>query len=113
LGIKDLRLMNVSLLCKWWWMFENEKGIWQKIVRLKYVKDTPICLVPMKQSDSPVWKDLLKIRHIYLKGRKFRVNNGKKVSFWVDTWLEGKPLCVSYPILYDMCVDKNCSVWKV
>jgi hypothetical protein len=26
LGIKNLRLMNISLLCKWWWMLENWKA---------------------------------------------------------------------------------------
>jgi hypothetical protein len=64
LGIKDLRLMNVSLLCKWWWMLENEKGLEQELVKLKYVKDTLVCLIPVKQLDSLLWKDLLKIRHI-------------------------------------------------
>jgi hypothetical protein len=28
----------------------------------------------------PVWKDLLKIRHIYLKGRKFRVNMERRLA---------------------------------
>jgi hypothetical protein len=94
-------------------MLENEEGLWQDIVKIKYVKETPVCLIPTKQSDSPVWKDLLKIRHIYLKGRKFRVNNGKKVSFWTDIWLEEKPLCILYPVLYDLCVDNKSSVWNV
>jgi hypothetical protein len=25
LGIKDMRKMNISLMCKWWWRLENEK----------------------------------------------------------------------------------------
>jgi hypothetical protein len=33
LGVKDLRKMNISLLCKWWWKVENEEGLWQEIVR--------------------------------------------------------------------------------
>jgi hypothetical protein len=28
-GIKDIRKMNISLLCKWWWKLENEDGLWQ------------------------------------------------------------------------------------
>ena len=24
LGVKDLRKMNISLLCKWWWKLEND-----------------------------------------------------------------------------------------
>jgi hypothetical protein len=27
LGVKDLRRMNLSLLCKWWWKLENEEGL--------------------------------------------------------------------------------------
>jgi hypothetical protein len=36
LGIKDLRRMNLSLLCKWWWKIETGEGLWQEIVRKKY-----------------------------------------------------------------------------
>jgi hypothetical protein len=38
LWIKDLRKMNVSLLCKWWWRLDNEEGLWQNIIRFKYIK---------------------------------------------------------------------------
>jgi hypothetical protein len=71
LGMKKLRKLNISLFCKWWWILENEQGLWQEIVSLKYIKNTPICLIKNKYSDSPVWIDLLKVRHIYLQGRKF------------------------------------------
>jgi hypothetical protein len=27
LGIKNLRKMNMSLLCKWWWALEREEGL--------------------------------------------------------------------------------------
>jgi hypothetical protein len=33
MGIKDLKRMNLSLLCKWWWKVENEEGLWQAIVK--------------------------------------------------------------------------------
>jgi hypothetical protein len=36
LGVKGMRKMNLSLLCKWWWKVENEEGLWQEIVRKKY-----------------------------------------------------------------------------
>ena len=35
LGIHDLRKMNLSLLCKWWWKVEKGEGLWQEIVRKK------------------------------------------------------------------------------
>lgn len=38
LGIKNLRKMNISLLIKWWWKLENEDGLWQDIVKAKYLR---------------------------------------------------------------------------
>jgi hypothetical protein len=99
--------MNISLLCKWWWNLENDEGLWQDIVRIKYVKNTPINLIKYRQSDSPMWNDLLKVRHIYLHGRGFKINTGRMISFWLDPWLNGKP---DYPILYDLCLNQRNSV---
>jgi hypothetical protein len=81
LGLKDLRKMNVSLLCKWWWLLESREGIWQEIVNLKYVKNYPICDILSKMNDSPLWKDLMKVRYIYLRGKGYKVSNGRNVSF--------------------------------
>jgi hypothetical protein len=113
LHIKGLRKMNISLLCKWWWHLENSERIWQDLVRLKYVKWYPICLIPTRMDDSPHWKDMMKIRYIYLKGREYQVHNGRSVSFWMDRWLGDKPLCHEYPILYEACSHKNSSVHEV
>jgi hypothetical protein len=55
LGIKDLRLMNINLLCKCWWMLENKDDLWQDMIKVKYVHVTPICLIQInKQSGSPI-----------------------------------------------------------
>jgi hypothetical protein len=106
-------MMNVSLLCKWWWMLKTGSGLWQDIVNLKYVKQFPTCDIPNRMQDSPLWKDLMKVRFIYLMGREYKLKNGKRVSFWKDAWLDNNPLCVSYPILFDICVNHNCLVWEV
>jgi hypothetical protein len=50
-------------------------------VKEKYVKGSPICLIPNQINDSPIWDDLLKVRNIYVKGRGVEVNNGQFVSF--------------------------------
>jgi hypothetical protein len=46
--------MNVSLLCKWWWLLETVEGLWQDIVRLKYVKHFPTGAIPVRMHDSPL-----------------------------------------------------------
>jgi hypothetical protein len=67
LGIKDLRKLNLSLLCKWWWKLERGEGMWQEIVRKKYVKSLCLQQLQKKPSKSSVWNDLLKAKDLYLK----------------------------------------------
>jgi hypothetical protein len=55
----------------------------------------------------------MKVRWVYLRGRGFKLNNGRYISFWKDVWLDYTPLCLRYPILYDLCLDQNCSVSEV
>jgi hypothetical protein len=81
LGIKDIRKMNISLLCKWWWRLDIEDGLWQKIVRFKYLRNDSICTVKHRQTDSAIWADLLKIKDIYLLGRVMKIRNGQNTLF--------------------------------
>ena len=99
--------MNVSLLTKWWWKLDKEDGLGQKIVKFKYVKNGSILDVSHKQSDSAIWADLLKIKNIYLQGRKVLVRNGKNTFFWKDSWLYDKPLCMMFPDLFKFCKQQN------
>jgi hypothetical protein len=62
LGIKDLRRMNLSLLCKWWWKLEHEEGLWQDIVKKKYKIDRGIAQLRQNPQNSSVWNDLLKVK---------------------------------------------------
>ena len=103
--------MNLNLLCKWWWKLESEDGLWQTIIRAKYMRGgSLIGAIKHKLDDSPVWSDLLKVRHIYMANRGVKVNNGKTTLFWEDLWLKDKPLCLLYPVIYDLCSDKHISI---
>jgi hypothetical protein len=55
----------------------------------------------------------MKVRHIYLSGRGYKLNNGKLISFWKDTWIGNGPMCLAYPILYELCTNQNCYVFDV
>jgi hypothetical protein len=76
LGIRNLRKMNISLMTKWWWKLDNETGLWQEIVRFKYLKNDSIHTVRHRRNDSAIWFDLLKIKDVYLQERKMVVRNG-------------------------------------
>jgi hypothetical protein len=68
--------MNFCLLSKWRWKLDNESGIWQHIIKAKYLRKSEVRNVSHKLDNSPVWADLLKIKHFYLKGRISKVPNG-------------------------------------
>jgi hypothetical protein len=42
LGVKDLRNMNISLLCKWRCRLEMRDGLWSKIVKAKYLREDTV-----------------------------------------------------------------------
>ena len=54
LGIKNIKLMNISLLCKWWWKLETGKGLWQSIVKMKYLQDETVRTMKINPNSSPV-----------------------------------------------------------
>jgi hypothetical protein len=112
LGIMDIRKMNIILLCKWWWKLENEDGLWQQVVKAKYIRGGLVSTVRHKLTDSPVWTDLLKVKRLYLKGMKIETKNGKNTLFWKDPWLDDKPICTITPVVFDLCEDKDVTVYQ-
>jgi hypothetical protein len=53
LGVKDVRKQNIRLLCKWWWKLENHDGLWQRIVKQKYMRNKTVPSLKGRSSDSP------------------------------------------------------------
>lgn len=60
-----------------------------------------------------MWADLLKVRDIYLQGRKFVVGNGKKILFWKDRWAHDQPFAELFPDLFKMAQKHNISLAEV
>jgi hypothetical protein len=86
LGIKNLYRFNISLMCKWWWKPEHDKGPWQDFMWNKYLSNSCVYSVKHKPYDSALWSDMLQVRDIYLSGRSMEVNNGEITHFWGDAW---------------------------
>lgn len=110
LGIKILSKLNTFLLRKWWWRIKKGDGTWQSIVRKQYLYNTYVLAVKHKYSDSSCWVDLIKIKHVYLQGRKVLVGNGLNTRFWEDVWLTSNSLAKLFPTLYFICNQKGISV---
>jgi hypothetical protein len=57
---QDLRKQKNSLVYKWWWKSETRNGMWQKIIKAKYLRKKPVANVKTRMSEPPCWKALLK-----------------------------------------------------
>jgi len=71
------------------------------------------CKQKHRQTDSSIWSDLLKIKDIYLQGRKITSKNGRGTLFWKDSWLYEKPLHLLYPDLFKLREQPDISVYDV
>lgn len=59
--------------------------------------------VKEKFSDSPCWKEILKVKDLYMLGRKIVVKPENIARFWKDFLNDDPPLCECFPQLYDIC----------
>src|SRR4051812_37191181 len=64
LEVKDLRKQNISLMVKWWWKLDTQDGVWQDIVKARYLRNHSVASVTPHFLDSPCWKNLLKIKQV-------------------------------------------------
>jgi hypothetical protein len=79
-------------------------------MRLKYLRGKGIYYAKHRPGDSPLWSDMLKIRDIYLCGRRMKVGNGILTSFWGDSWCSTSPLKEMFPVLFDICNEQSVTV---
>ena len=103
LGVKDLRKQNISLLVKWWWKLDTQEGLWQDIVKAKYLKKDTVATVKSKFNDSPIWKDIMKVKDYYMRGRTVQINSGDIAQVWEDSLNGMPPMRVQYPQLFSIC----------
>jgi len=96
LGVRDIKLVNLSLLAKWRWKLLNGNDfLWKKVLEEKYgervitLNDTNGVSWP--RFASYWWKDLMMMEgnggENWFKTEVSRkVGNGMETSFWNDRW---------------------------
>ena len=102
LGIADLGITNKCLLSKWLFKLLNEDGIWQTLLRNKYLSSKCLSQVKIKHGDSHFRKGLLKSREVFLGCGTFKIKDGSQTKFWEDIWVGSKPLKEQFPNLYNV-----------
>uniref|UniRef100_A0A452XBT8 Reverse transcriptase zinc-binding domain-containing protein n=1 Tax=Aegilops tauschii subsp. strangulata TaxID=200361 RepID=A0A452XBT8_AEGTS len=113
LGIQDLEIKNIALLSKWVYKLLTENGVWQEIIRNKYVGSNAISQIHWKPGDSHFWSGVMKAKEFFFQFGTFSVRDGSQVRFWEDTWLGNNSLMVQYPSLYRIVRHKFVTIKQV
>ena len=102
LGIQNLDIQNKCLLSKWLFKLLNEDGLWQELLRNKYIKDKTLGSCVKKPTDSHFWRSLMNVKDIFMGFGSFKVKHGSQTRFWFDTWMGNKPLKDRFPALFNI-----------
>jgi hypothetical protein len=106
LGIEVLEIKNKCLLTKWLYKILHGDGVWHELIMNKYLHSKTLSQVQTKDSDSPFWKGLMKMKYDFFSRGQFQVGNGLETRFWEDSWLGNEPLSIQYPSLYNIVQKK-------
>lgn len=123
LGVKDIRVMNVSLLAKWRWrLLDGERTLWKEVLNAKYGH----CVGRLLERESMVWprhasswwKDVINLGDFggigwFNSEVERKVGNGLASSFWNDKWIGDRCFRLKYPRLYSISNQKEALVGEV
>ena len=110
LGVKSLSLLNKTLLAKWNWRFANEReALWNKVIRGKYGEARGgWCSREVREAHGlGLWKGIRADWKLVSDRLAFIVGNGRRVSFWRDRWCGESPLCMTFPSLFALTIEKE------
>ena len=110
LGVLDLEVQNKCMLSKWIFKLFNEDGMWQQMLRNKYLANKTLTQVQAKPGDSHFWSGLMRVKSDFFNYGGFILKNGSQIRYWEDKWLDNTPLKDQYPSLYNIVRRKNDTV---
>jgi hypothetical protein len=98
LGVRDLEVMNTSLLLKWRWRLLNREDspLWKEVLVAKY-------------GNNIVNNVRLSLEEVVVR----RLGNGRQTRFWRDVWIGDAPLCIKFPRLFSISLQKDASVGEL
>jgi hypothetical protein len=121
LGIRDLRVVNLSLLAKWRWkLLTNDDEVWKNVMVAKYgehvLGNVRVESTVGGISCSTWWKDLCCLdshgewfRRVVAK----RVGRGNSCRFWKDMWVDNQTLEQRFPRLFSISTQKDDVITEV
>ncbi|KAJ0470183.1 putative reverse transcriptase zinc-binding domain-containing protein [Helianthus annuus] len=118
LGLSKLDVSNNALILKWLWRYRTENDtMWRKVIDAIHGSKRRWESVSCNSKVSGVWSKIVGCgNRLKVNGSSFsslitgKVGNGLTIKFWLDAWLNGTPLKVSFPALFRLERNKWCAV---
>lgn len=116
LGIKNLDLINKSLLAKWRWRFLTCKSeTWVKLLEYRYGDlSQGLSRTHLGHNMSIWWRDLCLLEEgsnvsegWFTNAVRRRLETGQQIRFWQEVWVGTTTLKELFPRLYRCAVNKD------
>lgn len=93
LGLRNLSTWNRTLCLRLIWvLFCNSDSLWASWIKENKFQNKEFWEIETAKHFSSTWKIILSLRHTASTLLKCRLGNGKRASFWHDSWTPFGPL---------------------
>jgi hypothetical protein len=121
LGVRDIRIVNLSLLAKWRWrLLSPGRPLWKEVLVAKYgehiLHQVNWSSYRTPSSASSWWKNLVAIDKAVPNLNWFvdavgrNLGNGYSTLFWTQKWIGDAPLSEVFPRLFSLSIQKDSKV---
>ena len=110
LGLRKMAAVNSVFLSKLTWKLFYCQSLWVEQMQAKYQLDENFFAIQPKNMDSWVWKCILKNRHHFRKGVRWKVGNGLNINFWLDNWCANNSLANLLQVTDHSLIDTSLKV---
>ncbi|MCH82018.1 ribonuclease H protein [Trifolium medium] len=121
LGVRDVSLVNLSLLAKWRWrLLLPGRALWKDVLVAKYgdhiIHNVDWSGFRTPSSGSNWWKDIcsldsvLESKNWLVESVARKLGNGLSTSFWLTKWIGDAPLSVLFPRLFSLSNFRDSTV---
>jgi hypothetical protein len=110
LDIKNLEIQNICLLLKFIHKLHTANNCsWAKWIQSSVYRGNKI---PGDKISicSNSWRYLMTLIQLYRDLTVVKIGNGRHTSFWMDSWINNKPLSIQFPALFSHVLCPNMTV---
>lgn len=88
MGFRDLHDFNQAMLAKVSWrIVKNPDSLLAKVLRGRYFKDGDFIKAKIGNNSSLTWRNILWGRSLFIKGIRWKIGNGNRITIDEDPWL--------------------------